>query len=182
MGFLLSLVPLSVPQCQVTNHWTAHTTTYVYVYRSNYKPFPLKILSDAYDAALSFNISKSVEIDLLCIFLIVCSEPKKLGMQNGLISDSQISASTEWHPSYGPSNSRLFYTPHNGRTGAWSSKTNDINQWLQVDFKQPTAIVGISTQGRANTQYVKSYTLSYSQDGLSFQAYKPHGVLKVYQN
>ena len=103
-------------------------------------------------------------------------------MENGLISDSQISASSEYSPNHSSSNSRLFYTPHNGRTGAWSSKTNDINQWLQIDFKRPTAIVGISTQGRAGTtQFVKSYTLSYSQDGLSFQAYKPHGILKVNQ-
>ena len=102
-------------------------------------------------------------------------------MQNGLISDSQISASTEWDSNHGPSNSRLYYTPHSNRTGAWSSKINDINQWLQIDFKRPTAIVGISTQGRAgqHTQFVESYIMSYSQDGLSFQAYKPHGVLKV---
>ena len=106
-------------------------------------------------------------------------------MQNGLISDSQISASTEWDSNHGPSNSRLFYTPHNGRRGAWSAKTNDINQWLQTDFKQTTAIVGISTQGRTGESYIQcvtSYALSYSQDGLSFQAYKRHGDLKVYQN
>ena len=112
--------------------------------------------------------------------LIVCSEPKGLGMRNGLISDSQISASSQWDSNHSPSNSRLFYAPHNGRTGAWSSKTNDMNQWLQIDFKRLTAIVGVSTQGRAGyTQFVKSYTLSYSQDGLSFQDYKPHGLLKV---
>ena len=101
-------------------------------------------------------------------------------MQNGLISDSQISASSEFDANHGPSNSRLFYTPHNGRTGAWSSKTNDINQWLQIDFQRPTAIVGISTQGRSrHTQFVTSYIMSYSHDGLSFQAYKSHGVVKV---
>ncbi len=101
-------------------------------------------------------------------------------MRNGLISDSQISASSEWRVNHGPSNSRLFYAPHNGRTGSWSSKKNDINQWLQVDFMRPTVIVGVSTQGRAGyTQYVKTYTLSHSQDGVSFQAYTPHGLLKV---
>ena len=112
--------------------------------------------------------------------LIVCSEPKELGMRNGLISDSQISASSEWDSNYSPSNSRLFYAPYGDRTGAWSPKTNDINQWLQIDFKRLTAIVGVSTQGRAGyTQYVKTYTLSHSQDGVSFQAYKPHNHLKV---
>ena len=101
-------------------------------------------------------------------------------MQNGLISDSQISASSQWDSNHSPSNSRLFYVPHNGRTGAWSSKTNDANQWLQIDFNSPTTIVEVSTQGRAGyNQYVKSYTLSYSDDGVTFQAYKRHGLVKV---
>ncbi len=124
-----------------------------------------------------------MEINPICFFsCIVCSEPKELGMRNGLISDSQISASSEWDPNLSSSNSRLFYAPNGDRTGSWSSKTNDNNQWLQVDFERPTAIVGVSTQGRAGNpteQYVTNYTLSYSQDGVSFHAYRPHGHLKV---
>ena len=115
-------------------------------------------------------------------FSIGCSELKALGMENGWISDSQISASSQLDPNHGPSNSRLFYIPHNGRTGAWSSKTNDANQWLQIEFSRPTTIVEVSTQGRAggtHIQYVTSYTLSYSDDGVSFQPYKRHGSVKV---
>ena len=103
-------------------------------------------------------------------------------MQNGLISDYQISASSQWDPNHSPSNGRLFYVPHNGRTGAWSSRTNNANQWLQIDFQRPTTIVEVSTQGRAggkHIQYVKSYTLCYSNDGVTFQAYKRHGLVKV---
>ncbi|CAB4026958.1 Hypothetical predicted protein [Paramuricea clavata] len=123
-----------------------------------------------------------MEITLLYhVSFIVCSKPKELGMRNGLISDSQISASSQWDSNHSPSNSRLFYAPHNGRTGAWSSKTNDVNQWLQIHFKRLTAIVGVSTQGRAGlTQFVKSYTLSYSQDGSTFQSYTSNGLLKVF--
>ena len=101
-------------------------------------------------------------------------------MQNGLISDSQISASSQWDPNHSPSNSRLFYVPHNGRTGAWSSRTNDANQWLQIDFRRITTIVEVSTQGRAGYyQYVKSYILSYGIDGVLFQFYKAHGFIMV---
>ena len=102
-------------------------------------------------------------------------------MQNGLISDSQISASSQYDPNHSPSNSRLFYVPHSGRTGAWSSKTNNANQWLQIDFNTPTTVVEVSTQGRRGigNQYVKSYTLSYSDDGVSFEQYKPYGLVKV---
>ncbi|CAB4032354.1 Hypothetical predicted protein, partial [Paramuricea clavata] len=108
-----------------------------------------------------------------------CSKPKELGMRNGLISDSQISASSQWDSNHSPSNSRLFYAPHNGRTGAWSSKINNVNQWLQINFERLTAIVGVSTQGRAGyTQFVKSYTLSYSQDGSTFHFYTSNGHLK----
>jgi hypothetical protein len=116
--------------------------------------------------------------------LIVCSKPKELGMRNGLISDSQISASSQWDSNHSPSNSRLFYVPHNGRKGAWSSKINNVNQWLQINFERLTAIVGVSTQGRAGlslsqSQFVTSYTLSYSQDGSIFQSYTSNGLLKV---
>ena len=115
----------------------------------------------------------------MCHF-VGCSEPKALGMQNGLISDSQISASSQYDPYHSSSNSRLFYVPHDGRAGAWRSGTNDANQWLQIDFRRITTIVEVSTQGRAGYyQYVKSYTLSYSDEGLSFQKYKRHGLVKV---
>jgi hypothetical protein len=56
-----------------------------------------------------------------------------------------------------------------------------MNQWLQVDLEQLTVITGISTQGRANccNQFVKTYIVSYSNDGAQFQPYKEQNQIKV---
>ena len=102
-------------------------------------------------------------------------------MRNRKIQDLQINASSEWDWFHGPKNARLFFTPRNGRTGAWSSKTKDLEQWLQVDFKHQTVVSGISTQGREGccSQWVKTYMLQYSMDGISFFPYMYNGQVKV---
>ncbi len=103
-------------------------------------------------------------------------------MRSGKIQASQIKASSEYKPTtHGPNNARLFFIAQNGRTGSWTAKTNDLNQWLQVDFQLQTVVVGISTQGREDCcrQWVKTYTLSYSIDGVSFSPYKHDGQVKV---
>ena len=102
-------------------------------------------------------------------------------MRSGKILNSQITASSEWNSNHGPNNARLFFIAHSGRTGAWSSKSNDLNQWLKVDFKRQTVVVGISTQGREDccSQWVKTYTLHYSINGVTFFLYKHDGQAKV---
>ena len=93
-------------------------------------------------------------------------------MENGEISDDQITALSEHGdpPSHRAPNARLNF---NKNSGAWSAKTNDLNQWLQVDFQRSTIITGISTQGRIQyTQFVKSYTVSFSDDESNFQSFK----------
>jgi hypothetical protein len=102
-------------------------------------------------------------------------------MRSGKVQASQITASSVWDSNHGPNNARLFFTAENGRTGAWSTRPNDLNQWLQVDFKRQTVLVGISTQGRedAGSQWVKTYTLYYSINGVTFFPYKHHGQVKV---
>ena len=102
-------------------------------------------------------------------------------MRSGKIQKSQITASSEWNRNHGPNNARLFFIAQSGRTGAWSSKSTDLNQWLQVDFKNQTVVSGISTQGREDccSQWVKTYTLHYSINGISFFPYKYNGQVKV---
>ena len=109
-----------------------------------------------------------------------CEDSKPLGMENGKISDEQITSSSDWRDNHGPANGRLNFVASNGRTGSWSSGTNDVNQWLQVDFQRSTIITGISTQGRQDHyQFVKSYTISFSDDEKCFNEYKTGGTLKV---
>lgn len=98
-------------------------------------------------------------------------------MESKYILDSQITASSEWNSNHGPSNARLNFQAGGGRTGAWSSKTNDVNQWLQVDLGQKTRVTGIRTQGRSDfDQWVTSFTVSYSDDGVNFTPYNPNTV------
>lgn len=61
---------------------------------------------------------------------------------------------------------------HSGRS--WSARINDhYRQWLQIDLGRPTRITKIATQGRKDyRQWVKRYTISYSQDGAVFTDYK----------
>ena len=56
---------------------------------------------------------------------------------------------------------------------AWCSRTNDQNQWLQIKFAQRVEITRVATQGRHNANnWVKSYKLNYSSDGLQFYQYQ----------
>ena len=102
-------------------------------------------------------------------------------MRSGKIQNSQVTASSKWDPNHGPTNARLFFTARNGRTGAWSAKTNDHHQWLQVDFKRRATVVGVSTQGREDCchQWVKSYVLYYSNNGIKFFPHKYNGQVQV---
>ena len=99
-------------------------------------------------------------------------------MESGAITDAQISASSQWHNNHGPSRARL-HMPFNhqiDQQGAWSSSSNDLNQWLQINLGGYTILTRVATQGRTNhDQWVTKYRLQYSDDGVIFQFYKePH--------
>ena len=99
-------------------------------------------------------------------------------MENGEISDDQITASSHYnYKTYLP-----FYGRLNLLGKAWAANTNDPNQWLQVDFQKPTIITGISTQGQLNVpndKFVTNYSISFSDDGNHFYDYKAGGKPKV---
>ena len=98
-------------------------------------------------------------------------------MENGKILDTQISAS---------SMRRVHVVPSHGRLnkvrgyGSWGPASNNKNQWLQVDFRRQATIVAILTQGRHNNNYwVKTYSVSYSHDGINFFDYRKYGRVQV---
>lgn len=102
-------------------------------------------------------------------------------MESGHIRDDQITASSEYDRNHRASNGRLNFRAGGGRTGAWSALHNNRYQWLQVDFRRPPIITGISIQGRPDCcrQFVSSYTISFSDNGWNFHSYKPGGKLYV---
>lgn len=100
-------------------------------------------------------------------------------MENGLISDKQLSASSEWDTDHAASKARLHSI---AGAGSWASVTADSNQWLQIDVlslgKKFTRVTRVSTQGRAsaaNQQWVTKYKLQFSNDAVNFQYYKEQG-------
>ena len=101
-------------------------------------------------------------------------------MESRAISDAQISASSEWHPNYAAIQGRLNFQAGNGKSGAWSAKHSNQNQWLQVDLGSGKNITHLATQGRNGyNQWVTSYKVEYSNRGASFYCYQEHGTDKV---
>ncbi|EDO38806.1 predicted protein, partial [Nematostella vectensis] len=104
--------------------------------------------------------------------------PRPLGMENGKIADSAITASSSF-PSAG------YYLPFNARLNrtsyAWLANSNyNGDQWLQIDLSSVTIVTSVSTQGRGNNndQWVKNYTLSYSYSEEHWTTYAINGIHK----
>ena len=72
----------------------------------------------------------------------VCLEA--LGMQNGEIRDSAITASTEYNAYYKAMNGRLHFLRRGERYGAWVAKKSDAFQYLQVDFGDLTKVTRVA--------------------------------------
>ena len=107
-----------------------------------------------------------------------CNTP--LGMENGSISDVQISASSKWNNRLGAERARLNGIKVQGKLGAWRSGYNRLGQWLQVDLEKYTTVTGLATQGRSDySQWVTKYRMQYSDDGVSFQWYKEQTIGSV---
>ncbi|XP_028392900.1 uncharacterized protein LOC114517402 [Dendronephthya gigantea] len=108
-----------------------------------------------------------------------CSNAGPLGMQDERILNNQITGSYEYpHPPYHPYNARL-----NWKAGYHWWGGSDQGAWLQVSFQRFAKVVEIATQGRwgeRNDHWVKTYSLSYGNDGKHFYDYAYKGTTKVF--
>ena len=105
---------------------------------------------------------------------IKCLECQEaLGMKYGSITDEQISASSEWDSNHAAIQGRLDFRAIR-KSGSWSARINNRNQWLQVDLRsQHATVTGVATQGRSdNNQWVVRYILYYSNNGRYFRFYR----------
>ena len=97
-------------------------------------------------------------------------------MESRTILDDQISASSQMNGNHSASQARLYLQTDGSKFGGWSALTNDVNQWLQVDFGSYTLVTQIATQGENGySNWVTKYRLKYSDDGTTFQFYKDVG-------
>ena len=105
-------------------------------------------------------------------------------MESGLITDAQITASSQWDANHAAIQGRLNFLAGGGKQGGWSSRSNDASQWIQVALPSYTKVTRIATQGRNRVaQWVTKYKLQYSEDGYTFHYYYVPGQNspKVYQ-
>ena len=125
-------------------------------------------------------------LSCLCVegFVIPVAHPCEaaLGMQSNKIPDSTLRASTSYNVnSMGPRNGRLHFQPSSGQYGAWAVSTNNEFQYFEVNFGDWTKVTKVATQGRQDgAWWVKSYSLSYSYDGVFFEDYKEDNEVKVF--
>ena len=98
---------------------------------------------------------------------------KDLGMENGEISDRQITASSQLDASHAATQGRLNLKATGNKAESWSAFSNDPSQWLQVDLGSPnTKVTRAATQGRNDPpQWVTKYKLQFSNDGVKFHYY-----------
>ena len=98
-------------------------------------------------------------------------------MENRAINDAQITASSDYSSSNAAIQARLNFKAGGGKYGAWSARSNDASQWIQVALGSYTKLTGIATQGRNDgySQWVTKYQLQYSDDGVNFHYYKEPG-------
>ncbi|VDO38513.1 unnamed protein product [Brugia timori] len=101
-----------------------------------------------------------------------------LGMENGDIEDSQLSASTSFDMiSVGPQNARR-------QTIDVDRWTLDVYKLLQVNFEQIYVITGIETQGRygngTGREYTTHYTIEYLRLNSSWIKYHNEELIEIF--
>ena len=97
-----------------------------------------------------------------------------LGLEDKRVPNGHLTASSYYNYHLSPWYGRL------NSIYSWSVRRNRVGQWFQVNFVELMRIKGVATQGRQNAnQWVRSYTVRYSVDGMSFRPYIENRRFKV---
>ena len=96
-------------------------------------------------------------------YIVDCSEA--IGLESEKVSDSQLSTSS-YYPNYSPLEGRL------NNEKAWC--TSFKNSFLQIDLLEVRHVSALATQGYKGSfsNYVKTYEIAYSYDGVEWFGYK----------
>ncbi|XP_041483967.1 uncharacterized protein LOC121430688 [Lytechinus variegatus] len=91
-----------------------------------------------------------------------CTSP--LGVGNGYIDDSQMSASSTLGSNYA-------WNARFDDSGVWMPSSNAQDEWLEIDFTTDTFISGFKTRGDSqSSNQLDSFLVTYSTDGSSYDA------------
>ena len=119
---------------------------------------------------------KRMQPNLLFQSLLASCEQADVGLADGYILDSQLTASFELNANTPAKNGRLNYTAGS----SWCASTNDSNPYLQIDLQTLHIICAVSTQGNSQAdEWVETYTLKSSTDGTTWTDYNENGQVKV---
>ena len=97
-------------------------------------------------------------------------------MESGKIPNDAITASSIWSS---------FYEARFGRlrnNNCWSpSRSDSSNSWHQVDFGKVTFVTSVATQGASykSNKWIRTYSISYSNNGTTWLDYYENGSIKV---
>ena len=95
-------------------------------------------------------------------------------MENGKIPSSAITASSFYNDGLAPKFARL------NSPSAWTMGYHPGPHWLQVDLGRIMAVKKVATQGRRdNPNWVTSYKISFTVDGIDWVLYAENGIVKV---
>ncbi|CAM5080198.1 unnamed protein product [Eretmochelys imbricata] len=136
-----------------------------------------------YESSLANNVTSKVGLLSASLFTFKTSGCYgTLGMESGVIPDSQITASSslEWADETGQAN---IWTPERARLKRpgppWAAFTTDGYQWLQIDLNKEKRITGIITTGSTIVEYyyyISAYRILYSDDAQKWTVYREPGV------
>jgi len=96
-------------------------------------------------------------------------------MYNRRIPHDKMSASSQISDMYKASLGRLNNSAWPGVHARTWCALNNTGQWLQIDLRYLHVVTGVATQGRNSTfehMWVKTYQLSFSKDGKTWEVYK----------
>ncbi|XP_050976457.1 EGF-like repeat and discoidin I-like domain-containing protein 3 isoform X3 [Labeo rohita] len=104
-----------------------------------------------------------------------CSGP--LGMEGGIISNQQVTASSTHRALFGLQKWFPYFARLNkkGLVNAWSAAEGDRYPWIQINLQRRMRVTGLITQGAkriGSPEYVKSYKVAYSDDGKAWSMFK----------
>ena len=121
-------------------------------------------------------------INIFFALFTECNSPLGIGMYKRRVSAGKMSASSQisdmYKASLGRLNNRAWLGVH---AGAWCAM-NNTDQWLQIDLGYLHVVTGVATQGRNSTlehMWVKTYELSFSKDGNTWEVYKENNITQV---
>ena len=108
----------------------------------------------------------------------MCNKP--LGLENGSISDTQISATSYYKYFYVGHGRSQHLEPRYARLNnqfAWCCPSSGKENYLTIDLKGVVNISGIATQGLEGISdyFVTSYRIVYGTDGKQWHYFKQTG-------